>query len=351
MAFGHMTGWRAIEAAIQQSSAKKVQILLGVAFFQTEPELLRLLLGFQGAKRCEARLAPSQTTFHPKVWIITGTKSKHAIVGSANLSHGGFVTNTECSAYLDSADSVTSLSMWFDQLWQESSSLTADICERYETKYLSLLQKRNDSREAIQAAIEEWSALQSAWKRYEAIKEATRYLASDDGQAAALDRVQAMEQIRKCLKPPKFHFNKAEWLEFLSIHEFGSMKRIRRSTVDDLPRIKKAFLHLADVSIPIASRIDAVVPNGSAYHVPGIGMNIATKVLAMLEPAARPVYNQPVADTLGAFGYATTTKESEGKRYEIFCREMSSFVKECGLSQMLKIDSFFEYYAHSHKTQ
>jgi hypothetical protein len=80
-------------------------------------------------------------------------------------------------------------------------------------------------------------------------------------------------------------------------------------------------------------------------------MNIATKVLAMLEPAARPVYNQPVADTLGAFGYATTTKESEGKRYEIFCREMSSFVKECGLSQMLKIDSFFEYYAHSHKTQ
>ena len=351
MAFGHMTGWRAIEAALQQSRARKIEILLGVAFFQTEPALLKLLLDWQDVKKCAARLAPSQTTFHPKVWIITAQDSTHAIVGSANLSNGGLVRNTECSAYLGNSDDIESLNTWFDQLWQESSPLTTDICQMYEAKYLSLLQTRNQSREAIRAAIKEWDALQSDWKKDEAIKEARQYLASDDGRAASLHRVQAMEQIRKCLKPPTFQFSKADWLEFLSIHEFGSMKRIRRNTVDDLPRIKKAFLYLADESVSISSRIDAVVPNRSTYHVPGIGMNIATKVLAMLKPAQRPVYNQPVADTLGAFGYEAATKgSSDGMRYNVFCDEMGSFVKECGLSEMLTIDSFFEYYANSHKS-
>ena len=44
MAFGHMTGWRRIEAVVLQSAAREIFILLGQAFFQTEPKLLALLL-------------------------------------------------------------------------------------------------------------------------------------------------------------------------------------------------------------------------------------------------------------------------------------------------------------------
>ena len=36
-AFGHMSGWKEIEDALLRSSAQRVRLLLGQAFFQTEP--------------------------------------------------------------------------------------------------------------------------------------------------------------------------------------------------------------------------------------------------------------------------------------------------------------------------
>jgi hypothetical protein len=48
LAFGHMSGWRKVEAAIKHSKAMHIEILLGQAFFQTEPELLFELKKLQG---------------------------------------------------------------------------------------------------------------------------------------------------------------------------------------------------------------------------------------------------------------------------------------------------------------
>jgi hypothetical protein len=81
------------------------------------------------------------------------------------------------------------------------------------------------------------------------------------------------------------------------------MKRIRRDTGQSLPAIRKAFLYLSDNSIPLATRIDETVLVGGKYHVPGIGLNIATKVLAMLNPKTMGVFNKAVRDTLRSFGY------------------------------------------------
>jgi hypothetical protein len=125
------------------------------------------------------------------------------------------------------------------------------------------------------------------------------------------------------------------------------MKRIRRDTDQYLPQVKKAFLYLADESTPLAARVDAVVPDRGRYHVPGVGMNIATKVLAMLNPKQRAVYNERVAKTLRAFGYDTNQGATEGALYAQFCSDMKAFVKDCGRSEMLSIDSFFEDYSRS----
>lgn len=94
MAFGHMAGWRRIEAAVLHSAAREIFILLGHAFFQTEPKLLALLLARErdsASPHIHVKLASSASTFHPKVWIIENGQVTHAhvIVGSANLSNGG----------------------------------------------------------------------------------------------------------------------------------------------------------------------------------------------------------------------------------------------------------------------
>ena len=94
LAFGHMSGWHEINAALNASSAKSVAILLGQAFFQTEPDLLdRLTERQQDRKGFQGRLAPAKPTFHPKVWLLETSSATHAIVGSANLSRGGFIDN------------------------------------------------------------------------------------------------------------------------------------------------------------------------------------------------------------------------------------------------------------------
>ena len=51
VAFGHKSGWTQVEHALRHSTASRVEVLLGQAFFQTEPELILALMASE-AKRC-----------------------------------------------------------------------------------------------------------------------------------------------------------------------------------------------------------------------------------------------------------------------------------------------------------
>jgi HKD family nuclease len=103
LAFGHMSGWRKVEAAIIKSQASTIEILLGQAFFQTEPALLFELKKLENSRPgLSVRLASVVTTFHPKIWIVSQDSASQAIVGSSNLSNGGFFANVECNLYTGS---------------------------------------------------------------------------------------------------------------------------------------------------------------------------------------------------------------------------------------------------------
>jgi HKD family nuclease len=138
IAFGHMTGWRKVDAALKASKGKSIQILLGQAFLQTEPDLLDLLRAGEAQEPLfQGRLAPTKPTFHPKVWIIQTPRTSHLIIGSANLSEGGFVRNSECSAYLNDPTAAASIERWFDECWKNSARLNSKVCLNYETYQLT----------------------------------------------------------------------------------------------------------------------------------------------------------------------------------------------------------------------
>ena len=347
IAFGHMSGWEEIDAVLNDSTAQNVHLLLGRSFFQTEPDLLDLLCARQEKStppHFEVKLAPATPMFHPKVWVIEHKGSADAIVGSANLSFGGFAANTECSGYFSDPEVIESLTNWFESIWTRSSPLTVELCQAYRKQYEKTVQARDHMKKVIATADDELTSMQCDWMRQEAIDLAKKYFLSNIGKAEAKARIDAMASIRRLLKPPTFAFTKADWLQFLTIHEFGSMKRIRKDTAHHLSEIKKAFLHLADDSIPLETRMNEVVNKGRPYHVFGIGRNVATKVLAMLHPKKMPVYNQAVEETLRSFGYTIDPQESTGAAYQAFCTAMQSFINECGQSEMLSIDAFFSHY-------
>jgi hypothetical protein len=63
MAFGHESGWKEIEEDLRHSSAGAVHILLGQAFFRTEPPLLLKIKHLQEtshAPKFEVKLASAQ---------------------------------------------------------------------------------------------------------------------------------------------------------------------------------------------------------------------------------------------------------------------------------------------------
>lgn len=273
IAFGHLRGWEVVEDALSNPAAQCIQVLLGQSFLQTEPDLLDILLEKQESQlNFRVKLAPTTPMFHPKVWLITDPRKTQAIVGSANLSFGGFASNTECSGYFNDPDTINSLLHWYGAQWRRSLPLSLELCTTYRQKYEEIVHFRDKAAEAIEDASAELATLQAVWKRNEAIAQARIYFSSADGEAAADRRYKAMDSIRKLLKPTTFDFTESDWLEFLTIHEFGSMKRIRRDTSQNLLAIQQAFRHISDDSIPLATRIDEVVLNGGRYHVPGIGL-------------------------------------------------------------------------------
>jgi len=77
-------------------------ILAGVNFGLTDPDALSMLLdrskiqpGFSGYL---TRLDMRQV-FHPKIYLFRKGIQGHLIVGSANMTNGGLVANSECSIY------------------------------------------------------------------------------------------------------------------------------------------------------------------------------------------------------------------------------------------------------------
>jgi phosphatidylserine/phosphatidylglycerophosphate/cardiolipin synthase-like enzyme len=85
-------------------------------------------------------------TFHPKVLVVSGEQSRDfAVVGSGNLSAGGFRDNVECSLFTDDQELVSDLSGWFDEVSKTLAvKLEEPVIRLYEPlykKYHSRLRK------------------------------------------------------------------------------------------------------------------------------------------------------------------------------------------------------------------
>jgi HKD family nuclease len=176
LAFGHMSGWRKAEAAIKQSKAMYIEILLGQAFFQTEPELLFELKKLQTARPgLTARLASAVTTFHPKVWIVTHGGASQAIVGSSNLSNGGFSGNVECNLYSEDQTAVHELSGWFADQWSIAHDLDSKFFQMYVTEYTKIDQQRALLRTKMGTSQDALALVEAKWRKKEALVKAIAY--------------------------------------------------------------------------------------------------------------------------------------------------------------------------------
>lgn len=142
-----VTAWAGNHPVINklfENSHKIIKSVVGLHFYQTSPEFIQRFIeiaNIQYNKRM------STDVFHPKAYLFYNSDSEwEAIVGSSNLTGGGFGRNIECNVLMSSKeDSNTiykSIKKFTQESWSKSEPI-GDFLEKYNEKY-------NESRHYIQ---------------------------------------------------------------------------------------------------------------------------------------------------------------------------------------------------------
>jgi HKD family nuclease len=234
-AFARPSGWNLISDSIAACKGQ-VHILAGLHFFQTEPKLLRTWLkkSYQSDKfacRVVTKTKGTRWTFHPKVLIVSGTKGgDFAVVGSGNLSAGGFRDNVECSLFTDDQELVSDLSVWFEEVSKAFAvKLEEPVIRRYEPlykKYQSRLRKLTQQESADLRKIDkEVEATLRDWKK--AVLDAKAFFRGPKFMEQWKEHQDAILRIRASLDYPRFAFNYDGLKKFLNIKQFGNLAPIQ----------------------------------------------------------------------------------------------------------------------------
>lgn len=141
VAFVKMSGIRMIRDNLNTAvkEGKRITLITGIDYGQTEPEALEFLLELFSGSNCRLLLADSETaTFHPKIYLFKTESQAKAFIGSANLTGGGLNNNCECSLYLElplESIEMNYLSTFIDGLADSSMAVTQEIIDKYREFY------------------------------------------------------------------------------------------------------------------------------------------------------------------------------------------------------------------------
>jgi HKD family nuclease len=351
-AFAHRSGWEMIERSVRRAKGKS-KLLTGLDFCQTEPAVLKDWLKLVKERRALARLyIGSATTFHPKVMILFGQHYRFAIVGSGNLSAGGFRDNVECSVFVNDKGLVDDLQHWFDAVFTDEDAtrtLTNPDIQEYEPKFKKARRHSAAIRKAqqqVQAKLaEQHSGELRRWRQ--ALAAAKKYFKSDQfANWYPGEKKAAAKKIKTSLAYPVFNFSLAGWDEFYGIWDLGRLRQAWKSPAwKQHVKVQQGFRQLIDENIPVEERLSAVLDHDGKHKVTGVGLNIISKVLAVHKPKLWPVFNSPIEETLKAFEYHLPRGMRPSSKYLAFSEMMRKFMVESGAPDMLALDCFFYWYS------
>lgn len=345
-AFAHWSGWQHLLPEINETEGD-VKLLTGLSFCQTEPDVLYDWCERSQNSRVEARLFTVKgTTFHPKVLLVENSRRAFVVVGSGNLSNGGFLQNIECGLYSDDKKVFSTLNAWFERLFSDNS-LTKQLREpdirRYKKRFDAARKAKKKINQLQQEAEDDIGERHRAglgeWKR--AVGRAKTFFGSQTFRNKYGGRgTQIEKDIKRALRYPSFDFDRAGLESFYKIQSLGHLIEISKENVwKQRKKLQAGLRFLVDDSKPIEGRLHAVLEG--RYKVKGVSENFLTKVLAVHDPSTFTVWNDPIKEALSDFEYEHSWGLSKAQKYLEFAGLMERFLKESGARSTLDLDVFF----------
>ena len=273
-------------------------------------------------------------------------KTSFALVGSGNLSKGGFVSNVECWLYTEAAEHVQALREWFDRHFEDSKPLTAEMINQYRPKYKTAQNATrivSKQQLAIEATV---SHIQGATlkRRQAAINAAKRYMKSGKFAHSWAKASHGVDRLRSSLDYPRFDFSKQQWAGFYSNFALGHLIPIYRDRLfQKKAKLRAAFEHLIDDAIPAHTRLSAVLNKTGRLYMPRVGLNTVSKILACHDRKEWPVYNGRVEIALDEYGYHVARTGDAAEKYLAFKKAMLEFMKDADIPDVVALDCFFNF--------
>lgn len=336
--------------------------VIGIDFFQSEPEVLRSLLRLRSAAtkaggeiKVYMGSDASRYTLHPKAYWFKGGKGEALIVGSANMTSGGFSDNHELSAALSGAGRKwqSRLESWIDDRITNGDVVEATpaLIDRYE-------KRRNIYRAAMKAA--EWRARRSMEAppgQTIVLSDLLAEMRADDGpEGFAAQGKQRRSNYRKAValltgladepdfKPRDFL---PRYEEQIKHWHSGGLHRGKTSLAKKSSLYQAALRALAaKPSQDPAELFDLL--KGYFDKIPRAGTNVLTEILHTRDPKRFPVMNRNSVAGMGLAnitGYPRAPAKAtvDGERYGRFAAEAAALCQSLGLRDFAELDVLFNF--------
>jgi len=364
VAFAKFSGWKLIRKALAERTAKglKATFVVGLDFYQSEPRVLRALRRLQskaadsgGEIKLYIGQEQSGHTLHPKVYWFKGPSGQTAIVGSANMTWGGFAGNFELSALLSGpgAKLQTWLKRWIDDRIESEGIVeaTKDLIDGYE-------ERRNIYLTALQAAERRASRSMAAPSGHTiTLADLLAEMRADKGpkgfdqsvEHRRVNRGKARKQIAALARAPGLKgraFLKAYDGLIRNWHS-GGLQRGKTAIAKKPAQFQAALRALAAER----SQDPAVLYDLLKQHfekIPRAGTNVLTELLHTRDPDRFPVMNRNSVKGMGlanVTGYprAPSKASVDGARYAQFAEHAERLRQNLGLTDLSELDALFNF--------
>jgi len=363
VAFAKRSGLSRILNDLEALLAKGLvaRFAVGLSFYQTEPRVLRKLLGLSKKHSAQAYVSAtrSQATFHPKIYAIASGKGGKVLIGSANLTGGGLGANEEASALIDDPRNklFQQVANYIDELIKDETlvELTEERLADYEVAYVIHERYRELLQRRIKRAATELGTKLVLLSDFLATMQEDQ---SDFGYAVQLKRrvknaTAAKSIIRKIgVSTPLGATAFRALLSALLDHFHSSgISRSKPKLVKGRRRLQESFA----ATCKLVSGDPSVTPEAAygqlhSYFVgiSGAGVNLLTEILHALDPHRFAVMNQNAVSGIGLAGFDgfplhPLKSAVDGARYGEFCRKADIVRRDLKLPDFSALDALFNF--------
>ncbi|MGX0891109.1 HKD family nuclease [Pseudomonas sp. ADAK2 TE3594] len=357
VAFAKKSAYTLIKDVLNRALKKglNAKMAIGLDFHITEPAVLTQLLALTKKHAFKLYVSNSSSAFHPKIYAFQRGEKYSVVVGSANLTRGGFYGNYEASTLIDDlgGEMTKSIAKHFDLLvkTEELIPATKRLIDVYAAEfvihegYRRVAQKR--AKNAIRTEAEDLALLRN-------ILELMRSDHTEWGfEAQKVEREQNRKDARRMLKDPsQFRGLRSEaflarYEALIGLFHSGGLHRHKTRLTSSAEFFAAAIDDIT--SQPDLSPEEAFeVLHRHFSSITGAGINLITEILHALEHKRFPVMNQNAVYGLAMAGIREYPPQPfktnvDGPTYTRYCEHADQVRKALGLSDFTELDALFNY--------